>query len=204
MQLEAKSIIDLTQTISENLQVYPGDPPVEVHTVSTLEDGFVLERVCMSSHGGTHLDAPWHVLKDGADVSSIALERLILPCVYVDMSTLPKKEDRLAKLKGGFTDLKDKALILSTNEKLSANITPEEVEVLITGGVKLLGVDAMSVEHSDDLVVHRKLLSSGVLIVEGLANLHMLNEKQEYFLVVAPLKLEGCSGAPVRAFAITL
>jgi len=43
-----------------------------------------------------------------------------------------------------------------------------------------------------------------VLIVEGLANLHMLNEKQEYFLVVAPLKLEGCSGAPVRAFAITL
>jgi len=45
MQLEAKSIIDLTQTISENLQVYPGDPPVEVHTVSTLEDGFVLERV---------------------------------------------------------------------------------------------------------------------------------------------------------------
>jgi len=41
MQLEAKSIIDLTQTISENLQVYPGDPPVEVHTVSTLEDGFV-------------------------------------------------------------------------------------------------------------------------------------------------------------------
>jgi len=62
MQLEAKSIIDLTQTISENLEVYPGDPPVEVHTVSTLEDGFVLERVCMSSHGGTHLDAPWHVL----------------------------------------------------------------------------------------------------------------------------------------------
>jgi len=204
MQLEAKSIIDLTQTISENLQVYPGDPPVEVHTVSTLEDGFVLERVCMSSHVGTHLDAPCHVLMGGADVSSIALEHLMLPCVYVDMSTLPKKEDRLAKLKGGFTDLKDKALILSTNEKLSANITPEEVEVLITGGVKLLGVDAMSVEHSDDLVVHRKLLSSGVLIVEGLANLHMLNEKQEYFLVVAPLKLEGCSGAPVRAFAITL
>lgn len=204
MQLEAKSIIDLTQTISENLQVYPGDPPVEVHTVSTLEDGFVLERVCMSSHGGTHLDAPWHVLKDGADVSSIALERLILPCVYVDMSALSKKEDRLAKLTGRFTDLKDKALLLSTNEKLSANITPEEVEVLITGGVKLLGVDAMSVEHSDDLVVHKQLLSSGVLIVEGLANLHMLNEKQEYFLVVAPLKLEGCSGAPVRAFAITL
>ena len=204
MQLEAKSIIDLTQTISENLQVYPGDPPVEVHTVSTLEDGFVLERVCMSSHVGTHLDAPWHVLIGGADVSSIALERLMLPCVYVDLSALPKKEDRLAKLKGRFTDLKDKALLLSTNEKLSANITPEEVEVLITGGVKLLGVDAMSVEHSDDLVVHKQLLSSGVLIVEGLANLHMLNEKQEYFLVVAPLKLEGCSGAPVRAFAITL
>ncbi len=204
MQLEAKSIIDLTQTISENLEVYPGDPPVEVHTVSTLEDGFVLERVCMSSHVGTHLDAPWHVLIGGADVSSIALERLMLPCVYVDLSALPKKEDRLAKLKGRFTDLKDKALLLSTNEKLSANITPEEVEVLITGGVKLLGVDAMSVEHSDDLVVHRQLLSSGVLIVEGLANLHMLNEKQEYFLVVAPLKLEGCSGAPVRAFAITL
>jgi len=204
MQLEAKSIIDLTQTISENLQVYPGDPPVEVHTVSTLEDGFVLERVCMSSHVGTHLDAPCHVLMGGADVSSIALEHLMLPCVYVDMSALSKKEDRLAKLKGGFTDLKDKALLLSTNEKLSANITPEEVEVLITGGVKLLGVDAMSVEHSDDLVVHKQLLSSGVLIVEGLANLHMLNEKQEYFLVVAPLKLEGCSGAPVRAFAITL
>jgi len=204
MQLEAKSIIDLTQTICENLEVYPGDPPVEVHTVSTLEDGFVLERVCMSSHVGTHLDAPWHVLIGGADVSSIALERLMLPCVYVDMSALSKKEDRLAKLTGRFTDLKDKALLLSTNEKLSANITPEEVEVLITGGVKLLGVDAMSVEHSDDLVVHKQLLSSGVLIVEGLANLHLLNEKQEYFLVVAPLKLEGCSGAPVRAFAIIL
>jgi len=68
---------------------------------------------------------------------------------------------------GRFTDLKDKALLLSTNEKLSANITPEEVEVLITGGVKLLGVDAMSVEHSDDLVVHRKLLSSGCSLWRG-------------------------------------
>jgi len=204
MQLEAKSVIDLTQTISENLEVYPGDPSVEVRIVSTLEKGFVLERVCMSSHAGTHLDAPCHVFMGGADVSSIALERLMLPCVYVDVSGLSKKEDRLAKLKERFTDLKDKALLLSTNQKLSANVTPEEAEVLTTGGVKLLGVDAMSVEHSDDLVVHKQLLSSGVLIVEGLANLHMLNEKQEYFLVVAPLKLEGCSGAPVRAFAITL
>jgi len=112
MQLEAKSVIDLTQTISENLEVYPGDPSVEVRIVSTLEKGFVLERVCMSSHAGTHLDAPCHVFMGGADVSSIALERLMLPCVYVDVSGLSKKEDRLAKLKERFTDLKDKALLL--------------------------------------------------------------------------------------------
>jgi len=46
----------------------------------------------------------------GADVNAIALEQLLLPCVYVDMSALSKKEDRLAKLTGRFTDLKDKSI----------------------------------------------------------------------------------------------
>jgi len=158
----------------------------------------------MSTHVGTHLDAPYHVLLGGADVSHIGLEQLLLPAMYADVSTLSNKEDRLYKLKKLAPTLKDKALLLRTDQKLSANVSPEEVDVLITGGIKLLGVDAMSVEHSDDLVVHKKLLSSEVLIVEGLANLHKLSDKQEYFLVVAPLKLEGCSGAPVRAFAISL
>lgn len=204
MQLMGKTVIDLTRSISEGTEVYPGDPPVQVSVVSALEDGFVLERLCMSTHVGTHLDAPYHVLLGGADVSHIGLEQLLLPAMYADVSTLSNKEDRLYKLKKLAPTLKDKALLLRTDQKLSASVSPEEVDVLIAGGIKLLGVDAMSVEHSDDLVVHKKLLSSGVLIVEGLANLHKLSEKQEYFLVVAPLKLEGCSGAPVRAFAVSL
>lgn len=197
------SLIDLTKEISESLEVFPGDPQVFIDTVSTSSDNFVLERLCMSTHAGTHIDAPFHVVEKGAHVDEILLRDLLLPALFFNVVGL-NEDERLSAFQRSAENINGKALLIRTGQRVSANITEKEAALFISLNVKVIGVDAMSVEESQDLPVHKALLSNGILIVEGLANLNLLKESVDYFFVAAPMKLKGCSGAPVRAFVVTL
>ncbi len=197
------SLIDLTKDISESLEVFPGDPQVFIDTVSLPSDNFVLERLCMSTHAGTHIDAPFHVVEKGAHVDEILLRDLLLPALFFNVVGL-NEDERLSAFQRSAENINGKALLIRTGQRVSANITEKEAALFISLNVKAIGVDAMSVEESHDLPVHKALLSNGILIVEGLTNLNLLKESVDYFFVVAPMKLKGCSGAPVRAFVVTL
>lgn len=70
--------IDLTLTISQSIPTFPGSPKTQFIPWSTLkEDGYNLELLFLSSHTGTHLDAPYHFVKNGVKIHQIPLDRLL-------------------------------------------------------------------------------------------------------------------------------
>ena len=71
-------LIDLTLTISEDIPSFPGSPKTQLITWSNIkEDGYNMELLFLSSHTGTHIDAPFHFVRNGLKINQIPLDRLI-------------------------------------------------------------------------------------------------------------------------------
>lgn len=205
-----KAIYDISLTIGPDLPVWPGDPPVQLSQPSHLDRGdeYTLTRLDISAHTGTHLDAPAHFIPRGATVEALDLAVLIGPCRVVEMTAAGHVTaaalEALAIPPGTV-----RLLLKTANSRLwaesGAAFRPDFVAVaadgaqwLVDHGVKLVGVDYLSVAPFDDSVAtHRLLLGAGVIVVEGL-NLSAV-APGEYQLICLPLKIAGSDGAPARA-----
>lgn len=205
-----KAIYDISLTIGPDLPVWPGDPPVQLSQPSHLDRGdeYTLTRLDISAHTGTHLDAPAHFIPRGATVEALDLAVLIGPCRVVETATAGHVTaaalEALAIPPGTV-----RVLLKTANSRLwaesGAAFRPDFVAVaadgaqwLVDHGVKLVGVDYLSVAPFDDSVAtHRLLLGAGVIVVEGL-NLSAV-APGEYQLICLPLKIAGSDGAPARA-----
>lgn len=207
-------IYDISLTISPSLPVWPGDPPVKMPLTESMEAGaeYNLTRLDISAHTGTHVDAPHHFLNDGRTVESLALDVLTGPCYVVQ---LPDDVDEISAevleripLAAGTTRI----LFGTRNSKLWAQgetrfqedfvaISEDGAEWLVERGIKLVGVDYLSVApYSDSVPTHRVLLQAGVVALEGI-NLAQV-PRGFYDLYCLPLKLAGADGAPARAILI--
>lgn len=170
--------------------VYPGDPSPVVHTVHDMAFGdlYNLTTLSLSSHNGTHLDAPLHFVPDGADIPSVPLTQVVGECTVAEFSgpiLATDVEDLLPQIK-------DRRLLI----KGEAWVTPSAAYLL--SDLQLLGTEQTSVappEHT--ATVHRHLLAENTVLLENL-DLSAVRPGT-YFLVAAPLKVEGAEGAPVRA-----
>jgi arylformamidase len=204
---------DISLTISADLPTWPGDPPVLLERVDKMEAGANnnVSRVEMGVHTGTHVDAPFHFLPEGKTVEQLNMNLLtgrayVLHLPEVDYITaevlenaqIPPRTRRVlfktrnsdywARQEAGFqTDF--------------VAITPEGAEFLVKRGVKLVGVDYLSVApYKQSTPTHRILLKAGVVIVEGL-DLSEVSQGR-YTLFCLPLKLAGSDGAPARAILV--
>lgn len=201
---------DITLTISPDLVVWPEDPPVELQRVSRIEDGAVsnVTRMNMSAHTGTHIDAPYHFLRDGQTVEDIDLDLLIGRAYMLHLPDANKVTADM--LENSPIPPRTKRILLKTrNSDLWANprhkfkkdyvpLAPDGAQWMVDRGVKLVGVDYLSVAAFDDVVTtHDILLSAGVVIVEGLSLAEV--SQGRYTLYCLPLKLAGSDGAPARA-----
>ncbi len=207
-------IYDISLTISPSLPVWPGDPPVKMPLTESMEAGaeYNLTRLDISAHTGTHVDAPHHFLNDGRTVENLALEVLTGPCYVVQ---LPDDVDEISAevlervpLAAGTTRI----LFGTRNSKLWAQgetrfqedfvaISEDGAEWLVERGIKLVGVDYLSVApYSDSIPTHRVLLQAGIIALEGL-NLSQV-PRGFYDLYCLPLKLAGADGAPARAILV--
>lgn len=201
-------LYDITVPISPMLPVYPGDPPVEVTPVMQLAQGDSanVSRVLLSSHTGTHLDAPRHFFAHGAAIDDIDPQVFLGPArvCHLDQST-PITADDLRSL-----DLQGcrRVLFKTQNSALwecpgfqpdYVALTAAAAQLLVTLGVQMVGIDYLSVDafSAEDFPVHRTLLSVNVLILEGL-NLQDV-PPGNYELLVLPLLLAAGDGAPARA-----
>jgi len=205
--MENKRFYDITMTIDNGMISWPGDGPVMVGRVRSMDDGERLNqsRLDLSAHTGTHIDAPVHFLKEGSGVDSLPLEVLIGLAVVVNISGI--KAIGAPELKTAIIPPNTERLLLKTdngkfleqsefNQEFSY-ITPEGAGYLIDHGIRLVGIDYLSVaEYGSGEAVHRALLSEGIVIVEGLD----LREVPPgpYRMTALPLKIRGCDGAPAR------
>lgn len=200
---------DITVPISPTLPVYPGDPTVTLTPVAQLAwgDSANVSHVSLSSHTGTHLDAPRHFFADGLAVDALDTHILIGParvCAFPDATTHLTAEDLQALDLTGVQRLllKTRNSALWTQPGFQRDylaLTASAAEWLVEQGVQLVGIDYLSVDAFDaaDFPVHRRLLGAGVLILEGL-DLSAV-PPGVYDLYALPLLLQDGDGAPVRA-----
>jgi len=193
-------IIDISVPIRPGMPTYPGDPTVTLERVKALADGdgVNLSRVDLGAHTGTHVDAPLHFI-DGAEATeTLPLDALVGPARVLDLTAATQLD--AAAFDG--VELAERVLLKTSNSELWARGTFAEdalqldggaAQVLVDGGVRLVGIDYLSIGDHD---AHRVLLGAGVVPVEGL-DLRGV-EPGDYDLICAPLKLVGSDGAPAR------
>jgi arylformamidase len=206
-------IHDISLPVSESLIVWPGDRPVEITRSSDLAQGdtATVSHISMSVHSGTHVDAPAHFVPDGAGVEALDLSVLVGQAAVIDAQTVDVLSastlDEMAIPAGAA-----RLLFRTRNSNLWARgepafrrdyvaISPDGAQWLTARGVKLVGVDYLSVAaFNEEVDTHRLLLSAGVIVVESL-NLSGI-EPGTYTLVCLPLRLTGLDGAPARAILL--
>lgn len=205
-------IYDITLTLSETLPVWPGDPQPHFKKVLKLEEGEIanVTHISMGAHTGTHVDAPSHFLKEGSSVEDLSLDTLIGKAFVIEIEgDLITKE---ALKKASIPQNVECLLLKTRNSNHWTNnsphfdenfvaIAPDGAEYLVERGVKLIGVDYLSVApFKDPTPTHQILLKASTIIVEGL-NLSEI-DSGEYTLYCLPLKIAGSDGAPARTILI--
>lgn len=206
-------LYDISVGVSPEIPVWPGDPPVVLERVMSMENGDEanISRIQSGVHVGTHIDAPIHFVEGGATVDTIPLKSLLGRAYVVDL----RKADVLdaAALESARIPPRTRRLLFKTRnselwisgessfQKDFVAVDVSGAEWLVKKGVKLVGVDYLSVApFNDGGPTHRILLEAGVVVVEGL-NLARVS-KGRYTLYCLPVKLMGSDGAPARAVLV--
>ncbi len=206
-------IHDISLTITPDMPTWPGDPHPKLTSLARVSDGELanVTHLSLSAHTGTHIDAPWHFLANGARLESIPLETLIGPVYVIEIpqvaiitandlrsAEVPTGAQRvLLKTRNG--DFWERGENTFQTEYVA--IAPDAAAWLVERGIQLVGIDYLSVApFNDPQPTHQILLRAGIVIVEGL-NLSQVTTGQ-YTLYCLPLKFDGIDGAPARAILI--
>jgi arylformamidase len=195
-------IIDVSVPVGPGMVVYPGDPAVTLERVASLAKGDVanISRLAFGVHTGTHVDAPVHFIDGAPAAEALPLDVLVGPARVLDLTSAERLD---ASVFDDF-DLAERVLLKTRNSALwnldsfaedSLLLTADAARVLVDGGVRLVGIDYLSI---GDEAAHEVLLAAGVVPIEGLDLREV--EPGEYELICAPLKLVGSDGAPARVF----
>ena len=210
-------IIDLTLTVSDKIPTFPGSPqPNLIPWENIKENGYNLELLFLSSHTGTHMDAPYHFLEKGAKIHEISLKKLVSEAALIQSrkgsgesitkTDIQKFEKKSGKIDGfssvifqtGWQRNLQKKYYFTKNPGLSVSAA----KYLASKKISLVGIDSPSIDVGTDhkFSVHQIFAKKGMLIVENLANLDKI-KSSKFHLVVLPLKLKNATGSPVRAIA---
>ncbi|HET7642531.1 MAG TPA: cyclase family protein [Nitrososphaeraceae archaeon] len=210
----SRTFFDISRLINENMAIYPGDPKPNFDKVSTIDNNQVeVTRITIGSHTGTHIDAQKHFLSDGIGIDKEPLRKFIGQAHVIDLSNKILGEgisdSDLEKyseiLKGNdilliYTDMDNK--IQGSNKIYGFNyLEPSAAEWIVNHKIKCVGIDTFSVEKfkAKDGIVHKKLLSNGIGIIENLNSNFVQFANKKVFLICLPLLLENIDASPARA-----
>ncbi len=198
----------MTIPIHAGMPVYEGDPPVEIALSFSIDRGDPanVSRLSMGAHTGTHVDAPRHFIDGASAVDEIPLDALIGPAQVVDLTGIGDISHEVLLSAG--LEGKERVLFKTSNSSLWREsgfqrdftyIAGSAAEHLVEIGVKLVGIDYLSVEKygASVPVTHTTLLEAGIVILEGL-DLSGI-QPGGYELICLPMLIKGCDGAPCRA-----
>jgi len=193
-------IYDISQEVF-GCQVYPNDPAPEKKIVKSMEKGEVynLTALHMCAHNGTHIDAPFHFIKDGKTVDELCLEAFVGMAYVAEhhgVVTAGDAAEIIEKAKKQNPEATRRLLI-----KGDAEVSLEAARIFASSDILLLGNESQTVgPQNAPMAVHLVLLGANVILLEGIR----LSEVSEgvYFLNAAPLNLSGADGSPCRAILI--
>ena len=210
-------IIDLTLIVSDEIPTFPGSPqPNFIPWENVKEDGYNLELLFLSTHTGTHMDAPYHFLEKGVKIHEISLKKLVSEAILIkskkkngesitkmDIQKFEKKHGKIDDFSSvifstGWQRNLQKKYYFTKNPGLSVSAA----RYLASKKINLVGIDSPSIDLGKDtkFSVHQIFAKKGMLVVENLANLEKI-KSSKFHLVVLPLKLKNATGSPVRAIA---
>ena len=208
-------IIDLTHTITPEMPMYPGTTaPAMAPTGSLTRNGFRETQITLASHTGTHMDAPSHLLRDGATLDVLPASQFCGRASVLDVSGVTGGVITAGFLRSHNCALlsADFVLFYTGWEKKwgtdayyeDAFPVPDEeaARYLVSCGLKGVGTDALSVDtlRTKGFPVHRTLLDGGLVVIESLCLKKVVGRKNFLFFAL-PLKFQNADGAPVRAIA---
>jgi arylformamidase len=188
---------------------WPGDQPVQIERMHDMErgDSSNLSSITMGSHTGTHMDAPFHFVRDGAGIDAMPLDTTIGRARVIEITdneSIKPQELAAHRIRRG-----ERILFRTRNSECGwvdkdfiedfVFISKEAARFLADRRVRLVGVDYLSVGgyKRDGHETHRALLEAGIWIIEGL-DLSQVRQGR-YDLICLPLRLAGGDGAPARA-----
>lgn len=214
MKIEFSKLVDLSHTLNENNPIWEGDPETEISRVENKK--YVVERICVGTHTGTHVGSPAHFYK-GFEVYDLKPNDLLSPAVVVDVSS--KHEDHVLSVEeikewefvnGG---VEKEAMLLKTgwgkfwNEPQKyfskyPGFGVNAVKYLINKGVRIFGTDAPGIEPSNDenFSVNEEIFRNGCIHIENLTNLDKLPNRG-FWIFVGVLKIKA-GGSPARVVAM--
>lgn len=195
-------LLDVSVPVDERLPTWPGDPTFSRRLDSSIADGADanVSELCCGVHTGTHVDAPNHFIDGAGGIETIDVGALVGPALVVDVGDAKAIDSNvLAEIE---LDGAERVLFRSRNGRLWEQddfasefvaLTPDGAQILVDAGVRLVGVDYLSV---GDAETHRILLGARIVCLEGL-DLRLV-EPGRYELFCGPIKLVGSDGAPAR------
>lgn len=210
------TVIDLSHPLTADMPVYPGTPPPEIRSLATFEqDGFRERQLTLSTHIGTHVDAPAHMLPHGRTLDQFPPDRFIGAGLCIHVALAPS-----GIIEWGFLQRFEEDLSLCDFVLLRTGwgpfwgsrhyyhgypvLTADAAERLTGFELKGVGTDTLSVDAAEttDFPVHLTLLEKEILIIENLARLDRLPAGRFGRLCCLPLPLADADGAPARVVAI--
>ena len=210
MMIETRHLYDISRALRHDLAPWPGDTPFDYRLTWRMADGASVNvgALTMSTHNGTHADAPLHYLAAGSSLDVLDLAVFAGPAFVLDVSAAGPSIERehlstaAVHLRNGVS-----RLLLKTGAWPDDAVFPQRIPTLAPDvpawlaslGVRLLGLDVPSVDAIDSqaLPIHHALGAAAIFILESL-DLSAIQEGL-YELIALPLKIAGADAAPVRA-----
>lgn len=208
-------VIDLGWPITNKTIVFPGDVSPSIKIKSTVEqEGHTPRLLTISTHTGTHIDAPAHMLADGETLDQLPNETYFGFAQVVDATRCVGRKIEVADIKVSVKEIRaiDFVLINTGWNQLWGKpdyllgypvLSPEASRWIAVHDLKGVGIDAISIDTVDTASseIHKTLMSQGLIIAENLRNLEQV-AGEPFCFVALPLSLENADGAPARIMAI--
>jgi kynurenine formamidase len=211
-------VIDLTRRISSSIRVFPGSPqPCFIQWSKFDCHGYDSEVMFMSTHTGTHVDAPCHFKPGLASIDMISADRLVCNAVLIRAE---KRASQLIEQQDlGNQIMQGDAVVIATGwEKRAASrnymtenpgLSKQAARYLAKKKVNAVAIDCPSIDAGTDsrFTAHNILLPNNILAVENLCNLDRIaitatSSSNKFTLIISPLKLGGATGSPARVLAL--
>ena len=207
-------VVDLSHHYEDGMPIFPGLPDPSFKPIAKVEDdGYAMSEYHLLNHIGTHVDAPSHQIAGGDTLDDIPLDRLVTDAVTIDVSArrpgplgAGELSPHLERIRAGDIVFlySDNARNWRTDAYWTGWSYPdaEAARALIDRGISAIGFDGPSADPVDSTTfeLHRVWLGAGRMIIENATNLDQLPDRVQ--VVVAPMKVRGANGGPVRIFAL--